>query len=143
MTDYMRRPPTPRGDVTRLPKWAQEHIHFLTRDLHAAYDRLSAGPEGALAFVDPHGDNRPLHDGHKPGMSATVRFLLPTRHEHGEHFFDVHVEDHELVVHLSGGATGIIHVLPSSINTIKLLGETAWERMRRSDYERGSTDAPA
>jgi hypothetical protein len=55
--------PEPRGDVSKLPKWAQHHIELLTRDLTESLERESSGPvsvEDALVVFEPYGAGRSL-----------------------------------------------------------------------------------
>ena len=53
-----------KGDITKLPKWAQAEIERLTRDLESAYAKLNVGPEDSDTFADPYSEARqPLGKG--------------------------------------------------------------------------------
>lgn len=54
-----------RGDVAKLPKWAQREIDRLESDVRHYRARLAAGPEDSDTFADPYSDGarRPLGKG--------------------------------------------------------------------------------
>ena len=67
----MARIASSAGDVTRLPKWAQRRIEVLERALAYERAKLAQGPEGSMAFADPHSEApRPL------GPRPHIRFLV-------------------------------------------------------------------
>lgn len=62
-----------RGDLTKLPKWAQREITALEGSLAHERARLSAGPEDSDTFVDPYAEApRPL------GKGPLVEYRLGT-----------------------------------------------------------------
>lgn len=63
-------------DVSRLPKWAQDRIASLERDVEHLRATLAVGPEDSDTFCDPYLDQRPL------GRGQTIRFVLDRRADH-------------------------------------------------------------
>lgn len=98
------------SDVKKLPKWAQNLIYKLERDLESAHAKLSAGPEDSNTIADPHSDPfRPL------GTDTTIRFKVG---EEWHEYIDVRVRtDHkgESYIYLMGGDS--ISIEPESSNT--------------------------
>lgn len=98
----------PERDTTRLPKWAQQELYRLERDLESAYARLAEGPENSNTFADPYAKApRALGD------SPMIEFRFGTKW--GEKF-QVRLEDDHLVI--SGGSSLAIH--PRSSNGINV-----------------------
>ena len=97
-----------RGDVTKLPKWAQQEIGRLERDLEDARRRLSEGPMDSNTFADPYSESpRPL------GRDTLIEFRA------GETFgerFRVYLRDGVLEV---GGGDGVA-VLPRASNVVEI-----------------------
>ncbi len=99
-----------RGDVTKLPKWAQREIIHLERDLADARAKLSAGPEDSNTFADPYGAApRPL------GNDSTIRFALGDPDDWGS-FIEAYVEGDHVVIR---GGNGLA-VLPEASNVIQV-----------------------
>ena len=101
-----------RGDVTKLPKWAQQEISRLERDLAYARAKLAAGPEDSNTFAEPYGAApRPL------GTGTLIRFQLGDPEDWGG-YIDAHIEGDRLVVHsghslsVKPWASNVIHVKP-------------------------------
>lgn len=46
--------PDPRGNVDKLPRWAQDHLALLERRIKELEGALSDATEGAIAVTDPH-----------------------------------------------------------------------------------------
>jgi hypothetical protein len=57
-------------DETKLPKYAQDELNRLRRDLAHAHAKLEAGPEDSDTFADPYLHPRPL------GKGESVEFRL-------------------------------------------------------------------
>ena len=59
------------GDVTKLPKWAQQEIERLERDVEHFQATLSVGPDDSNTFADPYSSApRPL------GHGTTIEFVM-------------------------------------------------------------------
>lgn len=99
---------TPTRDRTKLPKWAQQELGRLERDLEHAQARLAEGPENSNTFADPYADSpRPLGE----GTLIEYRF--------GESWgekFSVRLEGDKLYV--MGGST--LSIYPQSSNTFRV-----------------------
>lgn len=67
--------PPDQVKIERLPKWAQQYIGTLERNLAHAHAKLAVGPEDSDTFLEPYGTPklRPLGDG------VSVRFTLGTK----------------------------------------------------------------
>jgi hypothetical protein len=101
-------------DVTKLPKWAQDHITVLERDLAHWKAKASDGPEGADTFVRYYGtDDKPL------GTEPTILFVLDGR----EAGLQVRKEGGVLLVSSIDGAVG---VQPQSSNVVRIRTEGYW-----------------
>lgn len=99
-------------DLSRLPKWAQNEIRYLRRDLKHAEDKLREGPEDSVVFANPYSEtSRPLGDDHIAFMPSG------TTPEDGWHQgFKVSIEGDTLEVY--GGDQ--LCVFPASSNVVKL-----------------------
>lgn len=59
-------------DLSKLPKWAQNRITLLERNVEHLKAKLNAGPEDSDTIADPYGSApRPL------GKGTTVHFVVP------------------------------------------------------------------
>lgn len=98
----------PRGDVSKLPKWAQTEIQRLERNLESANARLNTGPEDSDTFADPYFEEstRPL------GRGTMIQF----GEERGRRFRVRIDKDGRLDV---SGDEGLI-VIPRASNSILL-----------------------
>lgn len=98
----------PPHNITKLPKWAQNEIQRLTRDLEDARSQLRAGPEDSDTFADPYSSApRPL------GKGPTIDFVF------GEHWgeqFQARLEGK--VLRVNGGNS--IAVLPRASNLVEI-----------------------
>jgi hypothetical protein len=96
------------GDVTKLPKWAQVEIRRLERDLEAAYEKISTGPEDSRIIANPNSAApTPL------GTTTLIQFSL------GEHWgekIEVYLEGDAVVLRGGDGLT----IQPWAGNVIKL-----------------------
>ena len=64
------------GDITKLPKWAQQEIKRLNQDLAYYRSKLQVGPDDSNTFADPYSDaRRPL------GHDTTIEFVLTNGHK--------------------------------------------------------------
>lgn len=107
--------PDPREE--RLPKWAQQEIDKLRRDLKYAERKLGTGPGNSNTFTDPHADvQRPL------GKSPTVRFWFTEDREHNHsHYIDVRiVDDGPRDPYLQVMAGHTLGITPQSSNVIRV-----------------------
>jgi len=60
-----------RGDVNKLPKWAQREINRLEQDLASAYATIATGPEDSKIIANPNSAApTPL------GTTALIQFSL-------------------------------------------------------------------
>jgi hypothetical protein len=97
-----------RHDITKLPKWAQREISRLERDLAAAYEKISTGPEDSRIIANPHGSApAPL------GSTATIQFSLGERWSEK---VEVYIDGDAVVLRGGDGLT----IQPWSGNVIKL-----------------------
>lgn len=105
----------PEGDVSKLPKWAQQRIDVLEQNIDAWKRRALAGPDDADTFAMHLGEQAPL------GSGTTVRFVLgddPRYGIRGRMEVDCRVDRGELYVY--GGSHGL-SVLPWSTNVVKII----------------------
>jgi hypothetical protein len=89
-------------DESKLPKWAQNELYRLRRDLERAVEAAMDGPEDSDTFVDPYFNYAPdaSEHGRPLGKGNTVRLRIG---EGRQHYLDVRVRhDH---VELHGGET--------------------------------------
>lgn len=63
--------PEARGDVAKLPKWAQDHVRVLRMRLQEAHERLADGPEDSNVIADPY-STPPLF----LARDTAIRFVL-------------------------------------------------------------------
>jgi hypothetical protein len=97
-------------DMSRLPKWAQDRITLLERNLADARARLAAGPEESDTFADPYMESvRPL------GSGTRVRF--GGRGYDGT--FDVSWGDGELAIQCNSGGRSMA-IMPQASNTVHM-----------------------
>jgi hypothetical protein len=95
--------------VERLPRYAQQLIERLQRDLDHANERLAEGPEGSDTFADPYATPpRPL------GTGTMIQFGA------GDETFKVHYEDGQLCIALQTMGPRDLAVLPWSANSVRL-----------------------
>lgn len=98
------------GDVTKLPKWAQQRIQTLERNLEHYKKRLEAGPANSRVFADPYSDaRRPL------GWDTVIQFDLG---EEGEWGKKIEVRIDGKGVKVMGGSR--LAVFPSAANSIQV-----------------------
>lgn len=94
-------------DRTKLPKWAQQELTRLERNLEHAKSKLAQGPENSRVFADPYSDTpRPLGDAHiefrvGPGIGQK---------------FSVRIEGTDLYVMGSDG----LAVFPEASNVVRV-----------------------
>lgn len=120
--------PTPE-QLERLPKWAQEHIHFLTRRLaesEAAFKEatVSAGPDSAI-IINPYSDHLFALTG-RPNIAYNVH-VPRTNPEQGwtpRGTFHIRHMGGMLDINYSAdrGSTGM-HILPYAANVIRISPE--------------------
>ena len=98
----------PPRDRSKLPKWAQQEIDRLERDLVSAYEKLSIGPQDSNTFADIYSSApRPL------GKSPNIDFVFG---EKWSQKFQARLEGDTLRV--SGGNS--IAVFPQSSNVVSI-----------------------
>lgn len=103
----MSKAPTRNREA--LPKWAQQEIGRLERDLESARAKLRVGPEDSDTFADATLSElaRPL------GKGARIEFRFgDSWHER----ITAYIEDRRLVVH--GGS--VLAVFPRSSNGVEI-----------------------
>lgn len=102
-----------KGDVSRLPRWAQDELRILAANLADAQKRIRS-------FGDKHNTRIIVGPHREPpiGISAdeTVRFYLDGEGTH----IDIHMNGAELQAMISGPRTYSLFVIPSSSNVVKL-----------------------
>lgn len=92
-------------DVSKLPKWAQQELEMLRKNLAYWQKRALAGPDDSNTVLEPYAKGgRPL------GTDVTVRFLLPNG------WIDARTEDGRVLVRSSHQLVTLPHVT----NTIYL-----------------------
>lgn len=97
------------SDVSKLPKWAQQKIDTLERDVAHWKEKATAGPEESDTFVAFSSERRPL------GKRAYIEFQVLPGHR-GQITAYLDDDAGELVIH--GGDR--IMVLPQASNAIRL-----------------------
>jgi hypothetical protein len=112
MTYDATESPALRGrDLSRLPKWAQDEIERLQRDLGYAQAKLAEGLEDSDTFADPYGAvMRSL------GSGPLIRF----GGEGHEGTFDARWHEGALHIHGNAGMRGEMVILPQVSNSITL-----------------------
>lgn len=102
-----------RGDVTKLPKWAQAEISRLTRDLEYERARLAVGPEDSDTFADPYNHTpRPL------GRGTSIQFVLEEGRGKTIHVRTTQRHDGTVRLDVVGGDMIIVH--PQSGNHVEI-----------------------
>jgi hypothetical protein len=116
----MRYIPEPKGDIRKLPKWAQEHVEDLKRELartDAEYNRVSnQHPESNLKL-----DGKVGYPPVGLPSNASIQFYMGDSREDYKDLFEIrHNRDnsHALEVYGYGGA---VVIMPSSSNHIQLV----------------------
>lgn len=103
----------PKGDITKLPKWAQSEIKRLNNNVESLSARLAAGPEDSDTFADPYAETpRPL------GQGTTVEFRLSDGDAWGNR---IRVRAKKGALYVLGGDG--IAVFPQSSNTLVIKSE--------------------
>lgn len=106
--------PTPAGDLTKLPKWAQRYTDVLLMRLREAQERLAEGTDDASVFMNPY-STPPTPLGHDP----TIEFRIEDgRNEYIQVQRDAY-EENSLRVHSSRG----LLVRPVASNVVKIKWE--------------------
>lgn len=87
------------GDITKLPRWAQQKIETQQRDIEYWKNIANAGPDNSDTFIDRYiSENKPL------GERPTIVFLLAdgnriqVRLDESRHFVYATSIDHSVVV---------------------------------------------
>lgn len=115
---------SPRGDVSKLPKWAQAEISRLESNVEHWKDRALSGPTDSDTFAHPAGDDR--NPGGKPlGRGTRVRFWTQKGSVDGQpgHYIDVRLADAiggGRALEINSGSHSI-HVIPQSSNAAKIV----------------------
>lgn len=110
---------TATQDVSKLPKWAQDRISNLERNLQHAEQQLAIGPEDSDTFANPYGDMiggsaiRPL------GRGELVRFVID---EDARRFFEARIVRENGDIHLDIRTEGNTRLLvePRASNLIHI-----------------------
>lgn len=95
------------NDLTKLPKWAQQEIDRLQRNVEHWKAKATAGPDTSDTWIEHHAGRTPL------GTNVHVVFTLPGGHE-----LMAYREGHELRV--SGDGHNAIAVVPQASNVVKV-----------------------
>lgn len=92
----------------RLPKWAQQEIERLERDLAYAKERLAEGDSESRVFADPYADPpRPL------GYDTAVEFRF------GDHWSDkIHIRIDGDGLKVMGGSR--LSITPEAANVVRI-----------------------
>lgn len=111
---------TPRGDVKRLPKWAQEYIDGLQREITRQdkhIKEISSGHPGSNVVLDPIGYAQP--EVTLPPDSV-IRFYLSKERNGYNGLLEVHVnrQDPSRVEVRSGG--GPLSIIPHVSNAVTI-----------------------
>lgn len=102
------------SDISKLPRWAQQHIEILERDLAYWRGKAEAGPEESNTFVDGY-TNSGRNGGTPLGMNTAVRFEVSERD-----YFLVEMDGTALRVHGTARGNSALAVLPRSNNVIEI-----------------------
>lgn len=101
----------PVHDVSKLPKWAQQEIDRLKRDLTDALDEIAAGPEDSDTFANPYSNApRPL------GKEPTIEFVLDNSDMFRTRVVRVRKDGDRLYV--NGG--DLLTIYPRSSNSLEI-----------------------
>lgn len=99
-------------DVTRLPKWAQQKISTLERNVEYWRGKAIAGEDGQSDTFLVHGWTE---DAVKPlGDRPTIRFFIPRPGSRAEEL-EARIKDGELQVRCNDG---VLSVVPHSSNLV-------------------------
>ena len=99
------------AQLSRLPRYAQQEIERLARDLESANAKLAAGPGDSDTFADPYSHTpRPL------GTGARIRFGAP---DSGQ-AFDVQLREGELEVTAHADRQHVMAVKPRVSNGVDI-----------------------
>ena len=102
--------PEARGDVEKLPKWAQQHIRVLQMSLREARERLAEGPADSNVIADPYGEPPvPL------AKDTAIRFILSPTNARSDHITVRHDGDG---LQIMGGDRIGVH--PRSSNVVNI-----------------------
>lgn len=110
--------PEPDGDVGKLPKWAQQHIEFLTQQVHEQEKHiamLSGDAEDARVVIRYSGD-RP-DQAVSDGTSRAVTFKLTDRHS-GEVYVRIDDEGDKPFLSITGSTGFAVH--PRAGNSVEV-----------------------
>jgi 23S rRNA-/tRNA-specific pseudouridylate synthase len=104
----------PRGDIEKLPKWAQRYVKVLEQRVEDYEAKLAEGPENSNVFADPYADvPRPL------GESPVIEFNVTnvTFPNGRPNWITVRYED-EHTLNINCSNTMVIH--PRASNSIEV-----------------------
>lgn len=107
----------------RLPRWAQDELLLLRKNLAHAEAKLAAGPENSDTFADPHsGTVRPL------GSGTQIRF----GHAGHDGTFIAEYRDGKLhVTYRTRMHESALAVLPDCSNAVTLTGAPVLSRVQK------------
>jgi hypothetical protein len=101
------------GDLSRLPKWAQNEIRLLRREVTHWKERASVGPDDSNVFAHPY-SQAPL----PLGLNADVEYDL------GDFHLRISVTpDHAGLSVMSTGSHGFLSVRPQASNVVEIREE--------------------
>lgn len=103
------------GNVSRLPKWAQDEIFYLTRDRDHFKELLSAGPDKATVYVQLLAEQlTPI------GEHVTIYFIPPGLGQFADEAFEVRMTNHG-ELHVASGGSGAIAAVPGGgCNSVRI-----------------------
>lgn len=107
------------NDVTKLPRWAQQRIEVLERNLAAAQAKLDAGPGASNTYLHAWTDTGESV-GTPLGTDVSIRFELGNH----THMLAGLTPDGTLQIQLSGrDASSALQVIPRSSNRVEIQPE--------------------
>ena len=114
--------PPPRGDVKRLPKWAQDHIASLTREIERQDEhiaKISNEHPGSNVMLDARVGNPDV----TLPPDSTVRLYLGRNREDYHDCIEIHHnrQNSRLIEFRSYG--GRLHILPHAGNSFSIMTE--------------------
>lgn len=108
--------PEPRGDVSRLPKWAQSHLQLMEMRLAEANKKVTR-LNGLLGFTEStYGDLLIPDDTHGVVFGASEANSL------GEFSVRYDAKEKELRVSSGGGFGQVLSIMPQASNVVRIRG---------------------
>lgn len=109
--------PQPQRDLTRLPRWVQNRIEVLERNVEHWKEQALAGPENSNTFVSTYPETgKPL------GMNPNIDFYLGDRKDWTKRI-SVRIDERLGVPYLNVQVGAGIVVVPQASNVVHIYAE--------------------